>query len=144
MMKALVIDQFGGSNIFREADLPIPLILPHHVLIRVAATSINPVDLKIRQGLVADITPALPAVLHGDVAGTVKAVGVGVNDFQVGDEVYACAGGVKGLGGALAEYMLVDANLACGGTKWFRMLILQRVWQFVVKEKEHSFATSSI
>jgi hypothetical protein len=33
---------------------------------------------------------------------------------------------------------------ACGGTKWFRMLILQRVWQFVVKEKEHSFATSSI
>ncbi|MBW4454736.1 MAG: alcohol dehydrogenase catalytic domain-containing protein [Nostoc indistinguendum CM1-VF10] len=110
-MKALVIDQFGGSNIFREADLPIPLILPHHVLIRVAATSINPVDLKIRQGLVADITPALPAVLHGDVAGTVKAVGVGVNDFQVGDEVYACAGGVKGLGGALAEYMLVDANL---------------------------------
>ncbi|MDZ7950511.1 zinc-dependent alcohol dehydrogenase family protein [Nostoc sp. DedQUE09] len=111
MMKALVIDQFGGSNIFREADLPIPLILPHHVLIRVAATSINPVDLKIRQGLVADITPVFPAVLHGDVAGTIKAVGVGVNDFQVGDEVYACAGGVKGLGGALAEYMLVDANL---------------------------------
>ncbi len=35
-------------------------------------------------------------------------------------------------------------NHACGGTKWFRMLILQRVWQFVVKEKEHSFATSSI
>jgi NADPH2:quinone reductase len=110
-MKALVIEQFGNPNTFKEANLPIPEILPHHVLIRVAATSVNPVDCKIRQGIVGDIAPDFPAVLHGDVAGTIAAVGAGVDRFNIGDEVYACAGGVKGLGGALAEYMLADAHL---------------------------------
>jgi NADPH:quinone reductase len=110
-MKALAIEQFGNPNTFKEADLPIPEVLPHHVLIRVAATSVNPVDCKIRQGVVGDIAPNFPAVLHGDVAGTIAAVGAGVDRFNIGDEVYACAGGVKGLGGALAEYMLADAHL---------------------------------
>lgn len=110
-MKALVIEQFGNPNTFKEINLPIPEVLPHHVLIRVAATSVNPVDCKIRQGVVADIAPIFPAVLHGDVAGTIAAVGAGVDQFNVGDEVYGCAGGVKGLGGALAEYMLADAHL---------------------------------
>ena len=110
-MKALIIERFGDPNTFKETDLPIPAVLPNHVLIRVAATSVNPVDCKIRQGIVKDIAPNFPAVLHGDVAGMIKAVGEGVDHFKVGDEVYACAGGVKGLGGALAEYMLADANL---------------------------------
>lgn len=110
-MKALVIEQFGNPNTFKEVDLPIPGILPNHVLIRVAATSVNPVDFKIRQGVVGDIAPNFPAVLHGDVTGAIEAVGEGVDHFKVGDEVYGCAGGVKGLGGALAEYMLADANL---------------------------------
>lgn len=110
-MKALVIKQFGDPDTFQETDLPIPAVLPNHVLIRVAATSVNPVDCKIRQGVVGDIAPNFPAVLHGDVAGTIEAVGAGVDHFKIGDEVYACAGGVKGSGGALAEYMLADANL---------------------------------
>ncbi len=110
-MKALVIKQFGSPENFQETDLPIPEILPHSVLIRVAATSVNPVDFKIRQGVVRDIAPNFPAILHGDVAGTIEAIGEGVDCFQVGDEVYACAGGVKNLGGALAEYMLADAKL---------------------------------
>jgi NADPH:quinone reductase len=110
-MKALVIEQFGNPNTFKETDLPIPEVLPDRVLIRVAATSVNPVDYKIRQGVVADIAPSFPAVLHGDVAGTIAAVGAMVTQFNIGDEVYACAGGVKGMGGALAEYMLADAHL---------------------------------
>jgi NADPH:quinone reductase len=109
-MQAFVIQQFGEPTVFQPTDLPIPKLSPHHVLIRVAATSVNPVDVKIRAGVVADIAPAFPAVLHGDVAGVVEAVGDGVNHVQVGDEVYACAGGVKGTGGALAEYMLADAS----------------------------------
>ena len=68
-------------------------------------------DYKIRQGAIPDIAPTFPAVLHGDVAGVVEAIGVGVTQFQPGDQVYACAGGVKGLGGALSEYLLADVNL---------------------------------
>lgn len=121
-MKALVIEQFGNPDTFKETDLPIPEVLPTHVLIRVAATSVNPVDYKIRQGTVADIAPSFPAVLHGDVAGTIAAVGAGVDWFNIGDEVYACAGGVKGLGGALAEYMLADAYLVAHKPKSLTML----------------------
>ena len=110
-MKAIVIERFGKPNVFQETNLPIPSVSPNHVLIRVAATSVNPVDTKIRQGAVADIAPSFPAVLHGDVAGVVEAVGDNVTKFKTGDEVYGCAGGVKGTGGALAEYMLADINL---------------------------------
>lgn len=110
-MKAQVIEQFGDSSVFKEIDLPKPKVLPGHVLIRVAATSVNPVDFKIRGGVVKDISPDFPAVLHGDVAGVIEAVGEGVDTFKPDDEVYACAGGVKGLGGALAEFLLADAAL---------------------------------
>ena len=110
-MKAFVIEHFGKPDIFQAIDLAKPKLLPNCVLIKVAATSVNPADTKIRQGAVADIAPDFPAVLHGDVAGVVEAVGNNVNTFKVGDEVYGCAGGVKGTGGALAEYMLADVNL---------------------------------
>ena len=110
-MKAFVINDFGSTDNFRVADLPIPELLPDSVLIKVAATSVNPVDIKIRQGALIDVAPSLPAVLQVDVAGVVEAVGSNVSNFQVGDEVYGCGGGEKGTGGALAEYMLVDANL---------------------------------
>lgn len=68
-MKALVIKQFGSPDNFQEIDLPILEIRPHSVLIRVAATSVNPLDFKIRQGVAQDIAPNFPAILHGDVAG---------------------------------------------------------------------------
>ncbi len=110
-MKAVVIEHFGEPNVFQAVNLPQPKLLPNHVLIKVVATSVNPVDIKIRQGAVVDIAPDFPAVLHGDLAGVIEAVGDGVDNFKVGDEVYGCAGGVKGTGGALAEYMLADVNL---------------------------------
>ena len=110
-MKAIVIKQFGEPNVFQTADLPVPEVLGDRVLIKVAATSINAVDYKIRSGAVADIAPDFPAILHGDVAGVIEAVGDGVDGFKVGDQVYACAGGVKRTSGALAEYMLADARL---------------------------------
>jgi NADPH:quinone reductase len=120
-MKAIIIEQFGNPETFKEVDLATPDVLPHHVLIQVAATSVNPVDYKIRQGVVADIAPNFPAILHGDVAGTIAAVGAGVDRFRTGDEVYACAGGVKGMGGALAEYMLADARLVAHKPKSLTM-----------------------
>jgi len=110
-MKAMVINRFGGPEVFELAELPRPEPKPGHLLIKVAASSVNPVDTKIRSGMLAQLSPAFPAILHGDVAGTVDAVGEGVDNFKAGDAVYACAGGFKGLQGALAEYMLADAAL---------------------------------
>ncbi|MEB3102120.1 zinc-dependent alcohol dehydrogenase family protein [Ferviditalea candida] len=112
-MKAIVIDQFGGPDVFRQTELPDPEPIPGHIVIRAAATSVNPIDYKVRNGFVPAFAPAFPAVLHGDIAGVVEAVGPGVTKFKPGDEVYACAGGFTGLpGGALAEYMLADEALA--------------------------------
>ena len=111
-MKALVINEFGSSNVFEQKPVPYPRILtPKQVLIKVAASSVNPVDIKIRSGAASGIAPEFPAILHGDVAGTIAQIGTGVTKFQIGDQVYGCAGGVKGTAGALAEYMVADADL---------------------------------
>jgi NADPH2:quinone reductase len=109
-MEAMIIRQFGEPDVFEKANVARPQIYPGQVLIRIAATSVNPVDCKIRQGKLAAIAPDFPAILHGDVAGTIEEIGDNVEGFNVGDEVYACAGGVKGTGGALAEYILADAR----------------------------------
>jgi len=108
-MRAQVLTKFGGPENFRLTDIPKPAIEPGKLLIRVAATSANQIDVKIRGG--SPFGPELPAVLGADVAGLVEAVGAGVIGFAPGDEVYGCAGGVKGQGGAMAEYMLADARL---------------------------------
>ncbi len=108
-MKAMVCEKWGGPDVFTKADLPVPEPGPGKVRIRVAATSVNPVDTKIRAGLIK-AAPAFPAVLHGDVSGFVDAVGDGVADFSEGDAVHGCVGGFKGLSGALAEYMIADAR----------------------------------
>ncbi len=111
-MKAIVINAFGGPEVFEQKEIPKPDVRPGHVLVRVAASSVNPVDTKIRSGLLGMIAPDFPdAVLGCDMAGVVEAVGDGVTDFAPGDEVYGCAGGVKGCPGALAEFQLVDERL---------------------------------
>lgn len=110
-MRAYVIETFGQPEVFREMELEVPTFPAGHVLIRVKATSINPVDYKIRAGILPALSPAFPVVLHGDVAGVIEAVGEGVTTLQIGDEVYACAGGIRGMSGALAELMLADATL---------------------------------
>jgi NADPH2:quinone reductase len=109
-MKAWIIDRHGDPSVFKETEIEKPAIRAGHVLIEVAATSVNPIDTKLRQNP-APFAPALPAVLHGDVAGIVVAVGEGVGTFKPGDAVFGCAGGVKGQGGALADFMLADARL---------------------------------
>ena len=76
-MRAIVIDNFGDSSVFKERELPIPQVIPGHVLIDVKATSVNPADCRIRSGEAPGMAPALPAVLHGDVAGIIAAVGEG-------------------------------------------------------------------
>ncbi len=92
-MKAMIIRESGEPSVFEAADIPVPRIGPSQVLVRVVATSVNPVDWKIRK-LGPPLGPDMPAVLQGDVAGVVEVVGADVSDFAVGEEVYGCAGGV--------------------------------------------------
>lgn len=112
-MKAMIINEFGGSEVFKAAEIAKPEVKEGHVVVKVAATSVNTVDTMIRQmgEELAPISPTLPAVLGMDFAGTVESVGEGVTEFTVGDEVYGCAGGLADLQGALAEYMLADVKL---------------------------------
>jgi len=111
-MKAMVINQYGNSDSFEQAEINKPEVKSGHLLIKVAATSINTVDTMIRQmGNDLPFAPKTPAVLGMDFAGIVEAVGEGVSQFTVGDEVYGCAGGLGDLQGTLAEYMVADAKL---------------------------------
>lgn len=110
-MTAWVLREFGAPEGFQRATVPVPALQPGHVLVGVAATSVNPADLKIRDGRSAAIAPPAPMVLHMDVAGTVLAAADDVTGLAVGDEVYGCAGGLRGIPGALADVMLADARL---------------------------------
>lgn len=110
-MKAMVIDRFGGPEVFYEKDISRPEVKAGYVLVRVHASSVNPIETKIRSGLVPAITSPFPAVLNGDFSGVVLETGEGVTAFKAGDEVFGCAGGAAGETGALAEYMLADSRL---------------------------------
>lgn len=111
-MKAMMVNEFGDSNVFTVSEIAKPAIKPGHVLVKVSATSVNTVDTMIRQmGSELPLSPALPALLGMDFSGVVEAVGEGVSQFNVGDEVYGCAGGLADIPGALADYMLADARL---------------------------------
>lgn len=109
-MQAMVISEYGAPSVFQQQTLPDPELKPGHLLIKVAASSVNPLDTKIRAGAVP-ANPPFPAVLHGDVAGIVTAVADDVDGFAVGDEVFGFAGGLKQYQGALADLMLADARL---------------------------------
>ena len=109
-MKAMVIKSFGKPEVFEKTEIPKPELKPDHVLIRVKASTVNPIDYKIRSGLLKSLAPKT-GVLGFDVAGTIEDVGDGVSKFVAGDEVFGCSGAVKEHSGALAEYQLVDANL---------------------------------
>jgi len=108
-MRAQVLTAFGGPENFGLTEVETPRAGAGQVLIRIAATSVNPIDTKIRAGL--PVGPALPAILGADVAGVVEAIGPGVDGFAVGEAVYGCVGGVRGHAGALAEYIVADARL---------------------------------
>jgi NADPH:quinone reductase len=81
------------------------------VLVRVLASGVNPLDMKILAGTADHARQALPAILGMDMAGVVVSAGKDAMTFREGDEVYGLAGGVGGHAGSLAEYMVADARL---------------------------------
>lgn len=111
-MKAMIVNQYGGPEVLTLSEVNKPTVSANHVLVNIKATSVNTVDTMIRQmGEELPISPALPAILGMDFAGVIEEIGEGVSDFNVGDEVYGCAGGLADLPGALAEYMVADTQL---------------------------------
>jgi len=108
-MHAYIVEHPGGA--FTHADVPCPIPSAGHVLVRVHASGVNPLDTKIRAGQAAHAKHALPAVLGLDMAGVIEEVGPGVTAWRSGDEVYGMVGGVGGLQGTLAEFVVANADL---------------------------------
>ncbi|MDG5817373.1 zinc-binding dehydrogenase [Natronococcus sp. A-GB7] len=108
-MTAYVLEEYGDPDNFTETTVEVPEPGPEEIRVEVAATSLNPVDYKIRRGDLADIGPEMPAILHCDVSGVVDAVGEDVEAFEEGDEVYGMPSGA-GRQGALAEYVVGHAG----------------------------------
>lgn len=108
-MQTYLVQEPGGD--FQKVDLPRPALKTNHLLIRVQASGVNPLDTKIRAGKAPHAKQPLPAVLGLDMAGIVEQVSPDVTAFKPGDEVYGMVGGVGGLQGTLAEFVAVDADL---------------------------------
>lgn len=108
-MRALIVESANAPLQLVSIDRPLPEA--GQVLVRIAASGVNPLDGKIRAGQAGHARQPLPAVLGMDLAGTVEAVGEGVSGWESGDEVYAMATGIGGAQGSLAEFAVVDARL---------------------------------
>ena len=105
-MKAVVLHEYGPSSRLKYEDFPDPKPGRGEVLVAVRATSINPIDFKMRSGAAKDHFPVtFPAILGRDVAGIVRDLGEGVKDFAIGDRVFALAWG------AYAELCVVKAEV---------------------------------
>ena len=91
-MKAVVVHQYGGPEVLKLEEYPDPAAGPGEVLVRVAGTSVNPIDFKRRAGLTKDFYPInFPGLMGVDIAGTVVTVGPGAEGFSSGDRVFAMA-----------------------------------------------------
>jgi len=109
-MRAMTMTAFGGPEVLKIQDMPEPELKPNDLLIEVHAAALNPVDTKIRQGMLGD--RPFPLIQGYDVSGVVTALGDSVDPdlFQVGDEVYASPSLARH--GANAEYVAVDHRSA--------------------------------
>ncbi len=111
IMKAIIIDQYGDADQLKEKDeIPIPEIKDNQVLVEMHATSINPIDWKLREGYLQEGLPfEFPIILGWDAAGVIKQIGKNVTAFQVGDEVFARPDLTPN--GTYAAYTAVDEEL---------------------------------
>jgi len=101
-MKTVAIQSFGGCDQFKDIELPIPEVKENNVRIKLIASSFNPVDYKMRNGMFGG---DFPMVLGHDGSGVIDEIGTGVTNFKKGDEVYAFIFGHPKSNGAYAEYV---------------------------------------
>ncbi|WP_312998544.1 zinc-dependent alcohol dehydrogenase family protein [Pseudomonas sp.] len=108
-MKAMILKSFGGPDSFELNDVPKPVPQAGQVLVRVHATSINPLDYQVRRGDYPDLV-LLPAITGHDVSGVVEAIGPGVSAFAPGDEVWYTPQIFDGQG-SYAEYHVAAESI---------------------------------
>ena len=108
-MKAITLNTFGGPDAFELSEVPKPVPGAGQVLVRVHATSINPLDYQVRRGDYPDLVP-LPAITGHDVSGVVEEIGAGVTAFAPGDEVWYTPQIFDGPG-SYAEYHVAAENI---------------------------------
>src|SRR3989338_7597034 len=112
-MKAVTIDRFGGREVLKLTDQPVPELNHKDLLIRVKAAGVNPVDWKIRQGLLQERLPhQFPMILGWDVSGVVAKTGKNVTRFQVGDPIMAYVRKNVVHEGTYAEFVSVPEDFA--------------------------------
>jgi alcohol dehydrogenase len=110
-MKAALIDRYGSNDRVRVADIAVPAVGPSDLLVRVHAASVNPLDVKTRDGKLKTLLKyRFPLVLGNDLAGVVAEVGTAVTRFRKGDAVYARLDGDRI--GAFAELAAVREGAA--------------------------------
>ncbi len=110
-MKAVIINEYGGTDKLQITDVPKPEVGEAEVLVKIKAIGVNPVDWKIRQGgLVKRIPHQLPIILGWDMAGEVETVGFSARRFQVGDQVYGYCRRPIVQHGTYAEYIALPES----------------------------------
>ncbi|MEG4227350.1 NAD(P)-dependent alcohol dehydrogenase [Microcoleus sp. N9_B2] len=108
-MKAVAFDRYGSAEELQYRELEKPIAKSNELLIKVRASSVNPVDWKIRQGHLQLLTGFnFPRIVGSDISGVVVEVGREVTKFQPGDEVYTFLNPLNG--GACAEYAAVPES----------------------------------
>jgi hypothetical protein len=107
-MKAVRFHAFGKAEVLKLEDVPKPVPTAAQILVRVHAAGVNPVDWKVREGLLKAMNPTLPQTPGYDIAGVVESVGADVKRFKAGDEVMGYLALRRG--GAYAEYAIALEN----------------------------------
>ena len=109
-MKAVFYEQHGAADVLQVGERPTPEPQDHEVLVEVVATSVNPIDRRLRSGELQEyIARTFPVVPGWDLAGRIVKVGANVTDWQVGDEVLGLAFTWSIQHGSYAEYCPIDA-----------------------------------
>ncbi len=109
-MKAVFYEQHGTPEVLQVGERPTPDLQDHEVLVEVVATSVNPIDRRLRSGELQEyITRTFPVVPGWDLAGRIMKVGTKVTNWQVGDEVLGLAFTWSIQHGSYAEYCPIDA-----------------------------------
>ena len=112
-MKAMMIEKFGGPEELKWMDVSIPPMSDHEIQIQISYAGVNPIDWKMREGLLKSRLPfEFPLILGCDLSGTVIAVGKKVHKFINGDQVFAYCRKPTFKWGTYAESVTLDPNQA--------------------------------